>query len=59
LKAHAKSIGLTCFLAGEQLMDASADKNYKMAFEPGAKKPKRKKPPADDDCSELFERWRI
>ena len=57
LRAHAKSIGLIAFLGGEQLAEASADGNYRMAFEPGAKK-KRKKPQVrDEQFYEDLARW--
>lgn len=44
LKAHAKSVGMRVFLEGEALTEARRDRDYKMTFEPGAKKKSIKLP---------------
>lgn len=57
MKAHAKSIGMKTFLEGEQLAEAKENKQYKMAFEPGAKKKKKNPPREEDDFEALAARW--
>ncbi len=59
LKAHVKSIGMSSFTSGEMLEEARSDTEYKMVFEPGAKKrSKRASHWEEADLEELEEKWR-
>jgi SWI/SNF-related matrix-associated actin-dependent regulator 1 of chromatin subfamily A len=51
LRAHAKSISMKMFLSGQTLI-AAGEEDYKMAFEPGAKKYK-----TDYDIDEMVAKW--
>lgn len=55
VKAHAKSTGMKVYLSGELLTEATQDKEYKMAFEKGAKKKTSRTQKYDDYIPEDVE----
>jgi SNF2 family DNA or RNA helicase len=57
LKAHAKSAGMSLYIKGEMLADAKDDAQYKMVFEPGAKKKERPTRNDNYDPDEFDNLW--
>lgn len=59
LRAHVKKVGMKEFLLGDLISEAKGNENYKMAFEKGGKKARKRKSKADREAEDklLEARW--
>lgn len=56
LHAHAKSVGMKTFLEGDLINAAAGNADYKMVFEKGGKKTRKRKLPTDE---EIESKWNL
>jgi SNF2 family DNA or RNA helicase len=56
MKAHVKGVSLRSFTKGQQLAAAALDENYVPAFDKKAK-PRKERPPLDEDFDEQVNKW--